>query len=117
MQNPIPKWARSAVDPTQVSLTITALSKAFAGIVITILTLKGIDPTIATANVQTVTEAATNVVAQYAAIVPAVYAAYHAAEALYGGLRKIAVLIFAKAPITQSTAAPAVSVVPPAPTV
>lgn len=117
MNNPIPKWAQSSIDPTQVSLFITSASKAVAGLVVTIATLKGIDPAIVTSNVQTVTEAAQNIVAQYAAVIPAIYAAYHSAEAIYGVFRKVAVRVFAKAAITASTAAPAVSVVPPAPTI
>lgn len=111
--NPIPRIFQSSVDPTKVSLFITSASKALAGIVVTLLTLKGIDPAIATQNVQTVTEAATNIVAQYAAIVPAVYAAYHSAEAIYGVLRKVAVRVFAKGPITSSAAAPSIAIVAP----
>lgn len=95
----IPSWAQSSVDPTQVSLFITSATKAIAGLVVTIATIQGIDPAIATQNVQTVSQAALNIVAQYAAIVPAVYAAYHSAEAIYGVLRKIAVRLFSKAPV------------------
>jgi hypothetical protein len=90
----IPAWAQSSVDPEQVSLTISSFSKAVIGILTTYAVLKGIDPIIMTNNVRTVTEAAQNIVAQYIAILPALYAAYHSAQAIYGVLRKLAVYLF-----------------------
>jgi len=74
------------------------LSKAAVGVITTIAILKGIDPAIVTSNVTTVTEAAQNIVAQYIAVLPALYAAYHSAQAIYGVLRKIGVRLFTKTP-------------------
>lgn len=99
----IPTFAQSSVDQTQVSLTITSLSKAAIGIITTYAMLKGVDPVLATTNVQTVTEAAQNIVVQYIAILPALYAAYHSLQAIYGIVRKIAMRLFTKAPVTVAT--------------
>lgn len=94
MQPTIPTYAQSSVDANQVSLTITSISKAVAGILATYAMLKGIDPILVTSNVTTVTEAAQNIVAQYIAVLPALYAAYHSAQAIYGVFRKVAVRLF-----------------------
>lgn len=101
--NPIPNFAQSSIDPTQVSLTITSVGKAVVGVLTTFAILKGIDPAIVTANVTTVQEAATNIVAQYVAILPALYAAYHSSQAIWGVVRKLATRLFAKAPIAAPT--------------
>lgn len=95
MQPTIPTFAQSSIDSTQVSLTITSVSKAAIGILTTYAMLKGIDPMLVTANVQTVTEAAQNIVVQYIAVLPALYAAYHSLQAIYGVARKLAVRFFA----------------------
>lgn len=89
----IPAWAQSSTDATQVSLTITSVSKAAAGVLATYAILKGIDPVLVTSNVTTVTEAAQNIVAQYIAVLPALYSAYHSAQAIYGVFRKFAIRI------------------------
>ena len=91
MNTTIPSFAQSSADQTQVSLTITSLSKAAIGVITTIAVLRGIDPMLATQNVQTITEAAQNIVVQYIAILPALYAAYHSIQAIYGVVRKIAI--------------------------
>lgn len=98
----IPAWAQSSVDATQVSLTITSLSKAVAAVLVTYATLKGIDPAIITTNVTTVTEAAQNFVAQYVAVLPALYAAYQSIKTIEGVGRKVWVRLFTKAPATVS---------------
>lgn len=109
----VPAWAQSSVDQTQVSLTITSVSKAVAGLLITYATIKGIDPAIFTTNVQNITEAAQNGVAQYVAVLPALYSAYQSIKVIEGVMRKIAVRLFKKAP-TAVLAPTATVVVTPA---
>lgn len=92
----IPNWARSSVDPTEVSLTVTSFTKAFAGLITTLAILKGVDPAIVTPTVNTVTDAAQNIVAQYLAILPALYSTYHSVQVLYGLARKVGVWFFTK---------------------
>lgn len=91
----IPSWAQSSLNPSEVSLTITSLGKAAVSIVTTIAILKGVDPAIATTDVTTVTQAAQNIVAQYAAVIPAAYAAYQSGMVIWGLVRKGAVRMFA----------------------
>lgn len=85
----IPAWAQSSADATQVSLTITSISKMLGAILVTYAMLKGIDPVLVTSNVTTVTQAAQNIVAQYIAILPALYAAYQSVKAVEGIGRKV----------------------------
>lgn len=99
----IPAWAQSSVDATQVSLTITALGKTAASVLVTYAILKGVDPTLITTNVQTVTEAAQNFVAQYVAVLPALYAAYQSIKTIEGVGRKVWVRLFTKAPSSVMT--------------
>lgn len=90
----IPVWAQSSADATQVSLTITSISKMMGAILVTYAMLKGIDPVLVTSNVTTVTEAAQNIVAQYIAVLPALYAAYQSLKVLEGIGRKAWVRLF-----------------------
>lgn len=90
----IPAWAQSSADATQVSLTITAASKTVGAILITYAMLKGVDPALITSNVTTVTQAAQNIVAQYIAVLPALYAAYQSVKVLEGIGRKVWVRLF-----------------------
>lgn len=108
--NTIPSFARSSVDPTQLSLTITSLGKALAGILTTIAILKGVDPALLTPNATTITEAAQNILVQYLAILPALYSAYHSAQAIFGVMRKAFVWItkyFKKGPTVVQISVPA----------
>lgn len=99
----IPSFAQSSIDPSQVSLTITSIGKAVTGALVTYAVIRGIDPMLITTNVQTVTDATQNIAAQYLAVFPALYAAYHSTLALWGIVRKLAVRLFAKAPVVSPT--------------
>lgn len=92
----IPKWAQSSIDPTQVSLTITSAGKALVGVLTTVAIIRGIDPMIVAQNASTVSDAAQNIVAQYVAVLPALYAAWHSAQTIWGVARKLATLLFGK---------------------
>lgn len=100
--NTIPTWAQSSADATQVSLTISSFGKAAAALLVTYATLKGIDPALVTSNVTTVTQAAQNIVAQYAAVLPALYAAYQSVKVIEGIIRKGAVRLFTKSSVQAS---------------
>lgn len=105
-ENPIPKWAQSAIDPTQVSLTISSIGKAGSGLIMFLAMINVVDPAIAG-------EAWGNLVASIITALPAGYAVWHAGNVVWGLIRKLAVRLFAKAPVTPSAAADNISVVPP----
>lgn len=96
----IPKFAQSSIDPEQVSLTISSVGKAVAGL-ITVLGMIGlVDPVIAT-------QTWGNFVASVITAVPAGYAVWHTGYAVWGIIRKIAVRItgfFQKNPVTIAPA-------------
>lgn len=97
----IPKLFQSSVDPAQVSLTVTSLGKILIGIIGTIAITKGVDPMIVSQNASDVSQAAQNIAAQYVAVVPALYSAYHSVQFLWGFARKLSVWslqVFSKAP-------------------
>lgn len=96
----IPAWAQSSTDATQVSLTITSISKMAGASLVTYAMLKGIDPALVTSNVTTVTQAAQNIVAQYIAVLPALYAAYQSVKAIEGVGRKVWVRLFTKTSVS-----------------
>lgn len=100
--NTIPTWAQSSADATQVSLTISSLGKAAAAFLVTYATLKGIDPILVTSNVTTVTQAAQNIIAQYIAVLPALYAAYQSVKTIEGVGRKVWVRLFTKSSVPAS---------------
>lgn len=93
----IPAWAQSSADATQVSLTITSISKMVGAVLVTFATLKGLDPILVTTNVTNVTEAAQNIVVQYIAILPALYAAYQSVKVVEGIGRKVWFRLFPSA--------------------
>ena len=85
----IPTWLGSSADPTQLSLTIVSAGKTLSGIIVFIAVLKGVDPAIASAQWG-------QYVANFATLIPALYAAYHASEAIWGMTRKAIYWIFGK---------------------
>lgn len=106
MQNPIPNWAQSSIDPTQVSLTITSLGKAGAGIIVFLGMLGVVDPAIAG-------QAWGGFVGEVITAIPVGFAVWHSGNVVWGIIRKAAVRLFAKAPVTSSAAADNIAVVPP----
>lgn len=92
--NPIPRFAQSSVDPSKVSLTIESLGKAVAGLITFLGVLNVVDPIIAN-------QAWGNFVASIITAIPVGYSVWNAGLALWGLIRKIAVRVFARAPIAQ----------------
>ncbi len=80
----------SSQDPTgqTLSLTVSSATQALIGLVASIAVIKGVDPALATQNVQSVSDAVQNIVAQYLAIVPCAYSAYHSMQMVWGVVRK-----------------------------
>lgn len=108
--NPIPKMFQSSIDPTQVALTWASIGKAVAGVITFLGVLGIVDPAIAG-------QAWGNFVSSVITAIPAGYAVWHTGNVVWGIIRKIAVRLFAKAPITPSAAADNIAVVPQQPTV
>lgn len=102
--NPIPKWAQSSIDPTTVSLTVQSIGKAVAGFIVFLGVIGWVDPTIAG-------QAWGELIADVITAIPAGFAVFHAGYVVWGIIRKIAVRIFAKAPVTASAAADNVAIV------
>lgn len=92
MDNPIPQFAQSSIDPTKVSLTIQSIGKAGAAFIALASVIGFVDPQL--------TSAAAPLwagwVASVASAVPAGFAVFYATEALWGIIRKIGVAVFAK---------------------
>lgn len=87
--NPIPLWAQSSVDPTQISTTIESVGKVLAGVVTFFAVLQGVDPVIAGQQWG-------GFVTLVATGAPAGYAAWYAGEAIFGAARKLFILFFKK---------------------
>lgn len=104
--NPIPRLFQSSIDPTQVALTWSSIGKTVAGVITFLGVLGLIDPVIAGA-------AWGNFVASVITAIPAGFAVWHTGMVVWGIIRKIAVRIFAKAPVTPSANADTIAVVPP----
>ncbi len=85
----IPLWAQSSVDENSVSLTVQSVGKAISAAIVFASMVGVVDPTIAN-------EAWGGFVASVITAVPAGFAVYHSAQAVWGIVRKIAVRIYAK---------------------
>lgn len=93
----IPAIFRSSVDPTQVSLTVVSIGKAGASLIVFLGMIGIVDPSIAGA-------AWGNFVASIVTAIPAGFAVYHTAQAVWGLFRKAAVKVYgAPAPTTTTT--------------
>ncbi len=104
--NPIPKWARSSIDPTTVSLTVASIGKAVASLIVFLGMVNIVDPAVAGA-------AWGQFVAAVITAIPAGFAVFHTGQVIWGIIRKISVALFAKAPVTSSATADTIAVVPP----
>jgi hypothetical protein len=89
--NPIPTWAQSSTDPTEVSLTLTSIGKAGAGIITFLAMLGIVDPLITG-------QAWSELVASILTAVPAGFAVWHAGYVIWGLIRKLSVRLFSQAP-------------------
>lgn len=86
MQNNLPTWLQSSVDPQSISLTYESAGKFLMGLVAIAAVMKGLDPQAAQSQAQALLD-------QGAFLASSAYAAYHAAQTLYGGLRKLVVYL------------------------
>lgn len=85
----IPSFAQSSVDPNSVSLTIQAIGRAVAGLIVFGGMIGIVDPAIAG-------QAWGQFVASIITAVPVAYSVWHAGNAVFGIIRKVAVRIFVK---------------------
>lgn len=75
-------FLQSSVDPNKLSLTVQSLAKAIIFLVGYYAVSKGFDPTIATSQINQLTDVVIN-------IIPAGFAVYHGIEAVWGITRKL----------------------------
>ena len=94
----IPSIFQSSVDPDQVSLTVTSIGKAGAAIIVFMGMIGLVDPAIAG-------QAWGNFVASVITAIPAGFAVYHAGQAVWGIIRKIAVRAVGATPTQTPPAA------------
>lgn len=83
----LPWYLQSSADPTQISLSIESFGKSMAGVITLVAVLKGVDPAIAL-------QTWGNIVSQAVTFATAAYTAYHAAQMIYGIMRKVYLRIF-----------------------
>ena len=93
MNTQIPTYLQSSVDSTKISLTIESIGKTLAGVVAMFAAIKGIDPVIAQA-------AWGGFVGNATTFAVSAYTAYHAAQVVYGLLRKAYIKLFVNKTVT-----------------
>lgn len=94
--NPIPSWAQSSTDPNQVSLLIVSIGKSVAGVIVFLGAIGYVDPAVAG-------QAWGGFVQEVVTAIPVGYAVWHSGQAVWAVFRKLAIRLFAKAPIDSTT--------------
>jgi hypothetical protein len=93
----IPSLLQSSVNPEEVSLTVTSIGKAVAGLIVFLGMIGVVDPAIAG-------QTWGNFVSEVVTAVPVAYGVWHSGQAVWGIIRKISVRIstlFTNTPTAQ----------------